>query len=359
MNTSLFIEIIQKFWASITNELRNKYNGEREAKTYFYERQLRDVYSPTLKWDQLSMDRAIVAADVVALDSEKPLKSRPVLKKANGNIPKIAITRYKDEKDLVGLRSLLFDPNSENEIARQLIAEPADAVARGVKERIEYMHLQTISTGMCVVPDAENVGTGIRVDFGLEASHKFGASKIAWGEDGATPISDVLRVISAAADKGYVITRIMSDRATFNQARNSAEGRELVAGFLGLDSLNRAASSANFIAAFADENGGVVWEVVDRAVIVEKNGKRTPVRPFAAGIVSFLTMDQVGTLQYGASIEDTFPTEGVTYSKVAPYITVMQYSKTDPKREWTAAEGFALPVPDVDGIFLLNTQEAR
>ena len=358
MNESLFIEVIQKFWTAVTSALKIKYNGEREAKPYLYERQLRQVFSPTLKWDSLSLDRAIVAADVVALDSEKPLKSRPSVRKASGDIPKIAIKRYKDEKELAALRSLMLDPRRESELARQLIAEPADFVSRGMKERIEYMWLQALSTGLCVVPDEENAGTGIRVDFGLSDEHKFGAGVAPWGQDGATPISDIARVITAASSKGYTITRIMSNLDTFNQARNSAEGKSLVAGYLGLQSIDRAVSSANFNAAFTDEYK-VVWEVVDRSVIVEKNGVRIPTRPFADGVVSFLTSDQAGELYYAPSVEDTFPTAGVEYANVAPYITVMQYSKTDPKREWTAAEGFAIPIVDVEGLFILDTQEAQ
>lgn len=362
MNTSLFIELIQKFWTAITGVLKINYNDERNAPTYLYMRQLREVFSPTLKWNRLTLDRSIVAADVVALDSERPLKSRPALSTANGDIPKLAIKRYKDEKELVAIRSMLSDPNAETEVARQLIAEPADFCSRGIMERIEYMYLQAISTGLCVIPDAENVGTGIRVDFGHPDSQKYGANK-PWGTDGATPISDITRIISDAADLGYVITRIMSDSATFNAARNSDEGKMITLGFLGTAIAGTGGalpnvSSANFRDAVKDEYG-IEWEVVNRSIRVEKNGVKTAVRPFAANTVAFLTSDQTGTLQYGASIEDTFPTEGVTYSKVAPYITVMQYSKTDPKREWTAAEGFAMPVIEVDELFLLNTQEAQ
>ena len=53
--------------------------------------------------------------------------------------------------------------------------------------RKEILFQEALSTGVTLGPDDENVGTGIRADFGYKAENTFHATKAKWGEADAGP----------------------------------------------------------------------------------------------------------------------------------------------------------------------------
>lgn len=360
MNPTLFVEFVAKWFKTLAGRIVETINDSKKPVTYLFKTMLKPELSPDLKWESLSVYNTIVAADVVSMDSPLPLKKRDTISTASGTIPKLGMKMQKSEKLLTDIQILKARGATEAQIA-QKIFEDVPRVITGIYERLEYMFLKALSTGVMLVPQEENVGAGIRVQFGYKAENTFGVTR-KWGEQGYTPISDIERVITRAYEKNSdVITVIALDRAQYNLIRKSEEAKMLHAASIGNFTGNNLIipTTAQFDAEMADEYK-IKFLVVDRAVRYEKDGKQTSVKPFAEDTLIFLTTEQVGTLPYGILAEETTPVAGVTYQKVDGYILVSKYSKNDPLREFTSSQALVLPVIEgVESIYILNTQEAQ
>jgi hypothetical protein len=358
MNPTLFVEFVKKWFPSLAGKIIEKINDSKNPVTYLFKTMLKLELSPDLKWDSLSASKSIVAADVVAMDSPLPLKKRDAMSTAHGSIPKLGMKMQKSEKLLTDIQVMRARGATETQIT-QKIFEDVPRCITGIHERLEYMFLKALSTGTMLVPDEENVGAGIRVQFGYKPENSYGVIT-KWGEEGYEPISDIERVLSSASEIGDVITTIALDKASYNLIRKSEESKALYAASIGNFTGNNAIipTPSQFDAIIEDEYK-VKFLVIDRAVRYEKDGKQVSIKPFAENTLVFLTTEQVGRLVYGILAEETNPVSGVTYQKVDGYILISKYSNNDPLREFTTSQALVLPViENVDSIYILNTQEA-
>jgi hypothetical protein len=367
MKASLFIGLIAQWFSTIKGKIEEKINGNKEAGKYLHEEVLTPEYTSDLRWDSASVDDSVVAADVVALDSPLPLKTRGSLAKASGTIAKTGMKKVLNESQITQLNILLKLGKFTQLIAKLFDDSPKCAL--GIKERIEMMFLEAISTGYTVVGttdgdvkaagEEENTGTAVRANFGYLPENKYGAT-VKWGKDGYTPISDIKRVLDSIDS---TISVIWISKAAYNLLRSSQEAKELYANYRAIPILENSIlptpTKDQFNEAFNDEYG-VTFRVIDREIVTEKNGKRRKVKPFSADTLVFLTQDDnLGRVVYGELAEETNPVEGVKYEKVSAYILLSKYGKNDPLREFTSAQALVLPVIDgVSEIYLLNTQEA-
>jgi hypothetical protein len=361
MNVSYFAEYVKKWFKTLTTAIVEKVNDSKNPVTYLFKTMLKTSLSADGRWDSMSASKSIVAADVVDIDSPVPIKMRDSLSRASGEIPMLGMGMNKGAKLIQRIKNLASQGATEAQIV-QMIFDDLPRVITGIYERLEYLFLQSLSTGIALVQDAENTGVGIRVDFGYRDANKYGAT-VKWGEAGYTPISDIERVITRAGENADVITTIALDKAAYNQIRQSEEAKALYAGSIGNFTGNNQIipTPSQFDAIIADTYK-VKFLVIDRSIRVEKNGKQTSVRPFAENTLIFLTTDQVGSLVYAILAEQDagYRVKNVDYQVVDSYILVSKYSETNPLREHTNAQALALPViENVDSIYVLNTQEAQ
>lgn len=360
MNPTLFVEFVKKWFKALANNITEKINDAKTQPAYLFKTMLTTKLSADNKWDTTDVSRSIVAADIVALDSPLPIKKRDAISAAGGKIPKLGMKMAKTESLISDIRMLQARGATEADIVRAIFDDLARCVT-GINERLEFTFLQGLSTGLVLVEDADNVGAGIRVNFGYKESNAYGVVK-KWGSEGYTPLSDIARVLAAAYANGDTITTIALDRAAYNQMRKSNEAKSLYASSIGNFTGNSLTvpTPSQFDAAIADEHKGVKLLVVDRSIRVERDGKQTPARPFAENTLVFLTTEKVGSLVYGILAEESVPVAGVEYQKVDGYILTSKYSKNDPLAEFTSAQAIALPViENVGSIYTLNTQDAQ
>src|SRR5690606_2070977 len=167
MEQSLFRQYVDKWFMPLILGVVNLINGTENPIIYYHKRMLSRKYSPTMKWGSLGSNGRTVAADVVALNSPLPLKRRDSAKKAEGDIPKLGMKLYLDEKtlqelDLLDLQNA--DGRMTDQILKLLFADTRKCIV-GIDEQLEGMFLQALSSGMTVIGDENNTGTGIRLDF--------------------------------------------------------------------------------------------------------------------------------------------------------------------------------------------------
>ena len=330
MLQSLFPEYVKKWFTALIVAISETINGTKENPVYLFKQMLRESYSTDLKWGSLSSNGYLVAADIVPMNSSLPLKKRDSMGKATGDIPKSGMKLYLNEKQLSDIDIMIAKGNNESDIVAKIFADSRRVVG-GVEERIEYMFLTALSTGMVVVPTEDNPGIGIRADFGHPDDQKFGV-KVPW-EEGATiyPNDDISNVLESAGKKGVTLNYAMMNSTTFNFIRKSSQIKTLYAASLQIsDTTNIPVPTKSVAKELIMDEFGLEVIIVDRSIILEKNGVRTPVKPWSTGSIAFLASMDAGELQYGTLAEENHPVSDVAYSKATPYTLVAKYRKNDP-----------------------------
>ena len=88
-----------------------------------YKNLLNPDFSADGKWASILADYSRVAADVVSLDSELPLKKRDSLSTATGDIPKLGMKLYLTEKQMKDIDNMIAQGLSVNLIINKIFAD--------------------------------------------------------------------------------------------------------------------------------------------------------------------------------------------------------------------------------------------
>lgn len=361
MEQSLFKKYIDQFMPKITT-LIEKINGKRGNQlTYLHKDTsiLRKVYSPDNKWEADTVNTTYVAADFVALDSKLPVKERGSIGTANGKLPKIGMSKVLKESDITVLNVMEAQGGNAAEIRRRL-AQDIVACSVGLDERTEYNFLFGFSNGYVAIKDEENPNALLRLNFNYLADHSFGVADVSEG----LTLEDIKRVIDKADADGNSILHIWIAKSTYDKLRQTRGAKELVAGYLGNvvtpQSVLPTPNAKNFDAAFADDNNGITFKVINRSVVLEANGKKKGVKPWNANKLIFACNTMVGALVYGRLAEMTNPVKNVDYQTIDNYKLLAKYSETNPLIEVSTGQAFVAPIiEDVDQLYSLDVTEAE
>lgn len=361
MEKSLFFQYVEKYFPQLVLSVVEKLNDKTQnTLSYLFKTLLQTEYSVDGRWESIYGEYNRVAADVVAMDSPLPLKKRDSAGRANGNIPKMGMELFLNEKQMADIDAMIAQGIDNQTIVRKIF-EDTPRVISGIYERLEYMFLEGLSTGVALA-DQNNVGTGVRLDYGYLDSHKFGVPK-EWAGNAAsaTAISDIDRVIKKATEDGNRIIKAYADKFWFDEFAKNQQAREqyaFIQGFVGQNIPNLTNDQVS--AAFQNKYGFSV-ELVDRAVKTEKNGKQTVERPWAEGTIVFVCDNQVGSLVWTRTAEMNHPVAGVTYQTADNYILVSKYRENRPAlREYTSSQARVVPViANPDRIYTLNIKTVQ
>jgi hypothetical protein len=360
MLQSIFIQYISRGWASLVLKISQKVNGQKTALTYLHKEMLTPRYSPTLKWETLASSNVAVVADVVSMDSSLPLKRRNAISRHSGEIYKIGTKRQMSESLMTNI-NIMRAQGADQEAVSKLIFDDAVDCQMGIYEQHERMFQEALSTGVTLIPNPENVGLGIRIDFGHPNENKYGVA-FAWADPlTSTPIDDINNVLENASVAGNSIMYMMMNRITFGQFINSAQVRGAYAGTMGFTganlpilSLEQANSvlSARFL--------GLQLRVIDRIVKTERNGVRTNLRPWAANKVTFLTSLNAGSLVWSNLAEMGQQNKAVSYVVADQYILLKKWHTNEPFAELTSSQTLSLPVlDDVESMYIMDVSDVE
>lgn len=354
MEQSLFFEYVKKYFPNLVLQLTEKINDSNRPLSYLYRDLLTKQFSVDGRWASVLAEYTRVAADVVALDSELPLKTRDTVASVTGDIPKIGMKLALSEKQLKDIDAMLAQPNLPTATVLQNIFADLPRCIEGVYERIEDLFLSEFSTGVGL--SARNNGTGVRIDVGYKAENLFGAAK-EWDEnpEAATPISDMQKIFDKALADGNTITNVYTDDFTLRALYKNKQVKEQFAfsqNFVGasIPNLNFDQLKSVFMAVF-----GVTLHRVARKVRTELNGTRANHSPWAEGRMVFTCDERVGSLVWTTLAEAARPVAGVVYQTADDFILASRYSKNDPFREITSSQAMVVPiVNNVDRIYTLD-----
>lgn len=361
MRQSLFAKYVAALMASLVT-LIEKVNGKREATLTYYHKNtsiLKKVFSADGKWESTSVNTTYVAADFVSMDSPLPIKSRDSIATANGKLPKLGISKTLKESDIDALNTMEAQPGDAGVRARRIRKKLADdpvACNVGLDELLEYSFLFGLSHGYVAMPDEDHPNAMLRLNFGYFEKNTFGASV-----KGHISLEDIKRVISAADEANDTIIKIWIDKTDFDALRQTREAKELCANYRGQtytkDTELPVPTAKLFREAFEDDTN-VTFEIVNRSIQFEKDGRKKSVKPWAKHRLIFVCNEQIGSLVYGTLAEATNKVEGVLYQLIDDFKLISKYSLTNPLREMTGGQAkAACIIEDVDQIYVYDFNE--
>lgn len=358
MLQSLFYKYLERFFPMLQRLIETVNKKRGVALTYLYKEHLNEEYSPDNKWESTISDTTYVAADFVSMDSRLPIKQRDTIQTANGKLPKIGISRILRESDINTLNTMEAQGGNAQLIARKLANDPV-ACAQGIDERNEFNFLFGLSNGYMAIKDEDNPNALMRISFNYLAENTYYSSK-----KGEPELEDILDVIEKAAEKGVTIRYIWISKQTYDALRHTRGARELAANYerrIVSDDFTLPVPTPNkFDEAFADETSGVEFVKVNRSVIIEKDGKRTSVKPWNDSRIIFVADNIVGTYVYGRLAETTNPVENVLYQLVDNYKLIARFRETNPLRETTTGQAIGAPIiENIDQIYILDISQGQ
>lgn len=359
MEQSIFAQWLTQYFSPLVLRIQETYNGEVKRRQYSFLRFLTPRFSVDGKWETLLVNNKAIVADVIAMDSSIPLKTRPTLGKASGNIPKTGTERAIREQELTEIDTLIALGRLDD--ARARVFEDTPAVIAGQMELAESMFLEGLSTGVVELSDAENVGTGVRLSYGYLAANRF-QSAVSWDDAAnAKPFTDLQKLIDKAGYDGNMLTTIFMDRVTFNRMAQTAEAKTISAYQFGiingtvpvptLEQMNNA-TRARF--------GFVIdIETADRKMTRQRDGVDTVYTPWAAGQVVAVTTDRLGSHVYARLAEEGHPVAGVAYQKPFDWMLISKFRTNRPSlAEFTNSQSRMFPIIDNPlAIYTLDTTQ--
>lgn len=356
---TLFPDVVKKYMPFAGAVSKETLNDDKVLNPpYWHKLLLREEYSADLTWKSKSFNNVRVKADIVALDSPLPVKRRPSLGAASGEIVKSGMKKWIGEKEIMDIEFMISQGVDEAEIARKLF-DDINACRDGIEESNEYNFLKALYGGAILIPDEDHPGLGIRIEFEPLEGNIFGVVK-KWSNPEADTINDIERVVAKANEDGNTIVKAYTDRATYRKLRNSFGVKRLHAQSEKVDiSIVGNPTNSQFQSEFYDEFGFDI-QVIDRSVRSEINGIFKNEKPFGSDKIVFVCSDTLGRLVYGTLAEEKRPVNGVEYAKYGSFILLSKYSENDPLREYSSSQALVLPVLDnMEQVYYLNTEEAQ
>lgn len=315
----------------------------------------REKYSIDGKWETLLAKYSFVKADVVAMDSPLPPKSRPSLGVASGIIPKSGLKKERMETRLKELQNLA-KLEKFAQFDKELMSDPV-ACVYGMYESVEHSLLYGLSHGAIVTTEDDNTGTTSRIDFGYPEENQY---EVNWDDPKtSTPLDDIEALVDKAEGS---ISVLLMDRVAYKKIRDSHQVRSAVfadGGGVVVDGANLRRPSLNVLNDFLQTEYGLVIDVVQRTIKAEKNGNPIELTPWKEGTIVAIPDYNVADLVYTEPAEDQARVEGVNYSKPKDWMLLSIYRRNEPAlAEVTSVQGIVYPIiNNVGGIYTIDTKK--
>lgn len=319
-------------------------------------------YTTQLTWESLSGSAGSpVMADVIEYNSSSPMKSRRVVSKMSGDIPKIGIKRKMDEKDwneYQQLKALSGDANRSAIL--DIVFNDVDFTYMGVLARTEHLCMQALSKGALTLDANNNNGviTETAVDFGIPSGNKTAVDTVWSTAASATPIADIRSVVEDADDNGYTISYIVMDKTTLNYALATTEVKDTFSQF------QRLSTSRKNVVTLDDLNNMLDAMMLPHVIVVDSKVRfendehsLSSIATWNTGYVTFIPDTKVGNFKHGPIAEESAESVAKKATMVKrDHVLISKWSELEPFGEFTKAQANAFPTfNDVDSIYILKT----
>ncbi len=340
--------------------------------SYLAARQYDELYWPTLfplknvdLLDGKTLIGAVgsrVAAHVISYNAKAPEAGRKTLTTRHFDIPKIAQSRRKEEKEILEHR--ITRSIRGNDAVIEDYFNDIDFVYDSCMARLEWMALTALSTGYLQLSTTNNpqgIINETTIDFGLPSANKKCVS-VAWssttaGNGTMVPITDFLTVVKAGRAAGIKFSRILMTTDTFD-LMCTATGFTKYFANTQLSSVTTALTLENINQVLTAYRIPPITLIDTYVGIEDKAGDITQVNPWSATHILFVPDVAVGQMYNGPIAEQLEKPDGVLLSTKGN-VSLSIRREYNPVSVLTKGECNAFPSwPTVDRCFNLYTDSA-
>ena len=352
----------------------NEKDMEAVIRTY----DLKAFYYPTLfplketnflTWKALEAQAGLkIAGDLTARGATIPRKTREATNRIQGDIPKITISREKDEEDLTEY-DIMVAMSSNNPDLQNLVefwAEDTEYCWNGVAARAEWIALKEISLGRVKFTNSNNasVVSEYDVDYRMASNQKIGV-KTAWTSGtSAKPLTvDFVAAIKNGKNRGVSYKFAFMNVDTFEQFASQDEVMKKCSSYIqnatGTEDTPDVGTVNAYLAKKKELYRGLQIIVIDQEITLElADGSRITENPFADNVVLFSESKVLGNTYWKRPI-DAKPMAGSVAEKVMRgHTLIKKYSEESPVKEVTEGISNLFPAWKLAGRSLLMQTNA-
>lgn len=332
-----------------------------DLKAYYYPTLFPLTETPFLTWKLLEAQAGLkIAADLISRGATIPRKTRDAISKISGDIPKISISREKNEDELTEYDIMLAYASNNPDLKAivEFWAEDTGFCWTGIAARAEWIALRQISMGEVQFKNTNNAGviTEYDVDYQMAAAQKIGAS-VSWGTvASAKPMTDFKTALAAGKSLfGATYKYAFMNLATVEKLVATDEMVKVCASYLSnLSGLSQTPSLEDVNAALLRKVAfkGLQIIAVDQDITIElADGTRTTGNPFEDDVVLFSENRVLGKTYWKRPIDMNVQTPAI---KVMNGHTMIQkYSNVSPIQEVTEGISNLFPAWNLAGRSVL------
>lgn len=346
----------------------NEKDMEAVIRTY----DLKQYYYPTLfpmretnflTWKMLEAQAGLkIAADLVSRGATIPKKTREAINRLQGDIPKISISREKNEDELTEY-DVMVAMSGNNPDLKALVefwAEDTKFCWTGVASRAEWIALQQISLGKVSFSSSNNaaVVTEYDVDYQIPAKQKIGVdTSYGTGTSGKPLTKDFKEALKIGKAMGVNYKFAFMNVDTFAKFANQEEVYKRCASFIqnmantqdspSLENVNK------YLASQTQIFKGMQIVVIDQDITIElADGSRTTSNPFEDDVILFSESKVLGNTYWKRPID--LKLEGSKSVKALQgHTLIKKYSTESPVSEVTEGIANLFPAWNLAGRSLL------
>lgn len=340
--------------------------------SYLNERQYEALYWPTLfpvkPVNSLDAKTIIgesgnrVAAFVISYDAKAPEASRKTIATKYFDIPKIALSRRKTEKEI--LEHAITRALRGNDAVLEDYFNDIDFCYDAAQARMEWLALQAVSLTKIQLSTTNNplgIINEVAVDFGMPTANKKTVSVI-WSSDNAAtmkPITDFKTVVKAARAKGITFRKILMHPDAFDLIIASTEFQTYAKALIVGESSGLGVETLGILNTVLRSLRLPEVALIETSVDIENAaGSRTSVNPFDADHVVFVPNTPLGNMYSGPIAEEIEKPENVLQQKKGNVLVSIQ-KEWNPVAVVTKGESNSFPSwPSVDKCYNLYTADA-
>lgn len=335
-----------------------------DLKPYYYPTLFPLTETPFLTWKMLEAQAGLkIAADLVSRGSTAPKKIREAISRIQGDIPKIMISREKQEDELTDY-DIMVAMSSTNPDLRALVefwAEDTKFCWDGVAARAEWIALKEISLGKVKFTNSNNaaVVTEYDVDYMMSKDQKIGVeSSYTSGVSGKPLTKDFPKAMKLGKKLfGATYKFAFMNVETFEKLASQEEVVKKCATFVQnvtntCDAPDLTTVNA-YLAKKKETFKGLQIIVIDQEITIElANGDRETSNPFEGDVILFSESKVLGKTYWKKPIDMNLK-NSVAEKAMNGHTLIKKYSEESPVKEVTEGIANLFPAWNLAGRSLL------
>nr|DAR05528.1 MAG TPA: Major capsid protein [Caudoviricetes sp.] len=348
--------------------------NEKDMGAVIHNYDLKAFYYPTLfplketnrlDWKMLEAQAGLkIAADLVSRGSSIPRKTREAISRIQGDIPKISISREKEEDEMTeyDIMIALSSNNPDLTAIVEFWAEDTKFCWDGVAARAEWIALQEISLGRVKFTNSNNaaVVTEYDVDYQIPAAQKIGVTtSYTSGTDGKFFTKDVPNALKIGKKLyGATYKYAFMNVDTFNKIAEQTEVYKRCATLIqNVTETNDAPDLKTVNAYLAKKNElykGLQIIVIDQDITIElADGSRVTKNPFEDDVVLFSESKVLGNTWWKRPIDAKKKAGDVAEKVMHGHTLIKKFSEEEPVKEVTIGTANLFPAWNLSGRSVL------